>query len=247
MTPRTQLPDQAPSAPSPLGEAASRRAFLKWSGALGLTAVVAACSDDRSPVAPTDDPGVIHLAGRGAGYATENLGAGEIAVLNLAYVLEQLEAAFYDSVVAHPTFSTNMLSDREKQVIRDLRAHEIVHREFLKAALGSNAVGTIEFDFSMVNYRDRLGILRFASGLERLGVGAYNGAAHLIETPAFLVAAGKIVSVEGRHASAINHMIAHDGMAFAPTAFDPANTTVDVFFAAGPSIKTNIVINRLPA
>ena len=57
----------------------------------------------------------------------------------------------------------------------------------------------------------------------------------------FLEVAGKIVSVEARHASAIRAI--RNGnytTAFAPNAFDPAMTPAEVLRAAGPFIMQNI-------
>ena len=51
---------------------------------------------------------------------------------------------------------------------------------------------------------------------------AYNGAAQYLADVNNLLVAGKIVSVEARHASAIADLIAPKTTAFAPAAFDNA-------------------------
>ena len=66
----------------------NRRNFLKVSGLAlaGSSLLLASCSDD-------DDSG--NMMGGG----TFDLGTGDVGVLNYAYALEQLEAAFYTNVV----------------------------------------------------------------------------------------------------------------------------------------------------
>jgi hypothetical protein len=132
------------------------------------------------------------------------LGDGDIGVLNYAYALEQLEAAFYTQVIATP-FSG--MRENDQVILTSIRDHEIAHRDFLKKALGRNAIGGLEVDFSAVNFNSRRSVLGTADVFENLGVAAYNGAGQLISNPDYLIAAGSIVSIEARHAAAIADLI----------------------------------------
>ncbi|HET7189303.1 MAG TPA: ferritin-like domain-containing protein, partial [Gemmatimonadaceae bacterium] len=109
----------------------TRRNFLKALGVGGtilvLPSVFAACSDDDSITAP-------------GGPVSLNL-ATDTGILNYAFALEQLEAAFYTAVVASAAFGG--MSAEQKEVMVDLRNHEVAHREFLRVALGSNAIGDL--------------------------------------------------------------------------------------------------------
>jgi hypothetical protein len=58
-----------------------------------------------------------------------------------------------------------------------------------------------------VDFKNRSSVLATAKALEDTGVAAYNGAGKLITNLDYLVLAGKIVSVEARHASAIRDVI----------------------------------------
>ncbi len=146
------------------------------------------------------------------------LGGGDIGVLNYAYALEQLEAAFYTMVVKSPSFGS-LFDEYEQDFLTDIMYHEVVHREFFKAALGKNAIPELMFNFKSVNFNDRLSIFSTASTFEDLGVAAYNGAGKLIENPVYLALAGKIVSVEARHASLLREAVDYTKYNPYPTAF----------------------------
>jgi hypothetical protein len=146
--------------------------------------------------------------------------SNDFGVLNYAYALEQLEAAFYAQVVANLdsgdlTFSGVAGSRAGSSFVhgeyfRDVAAHENIHRDFLAAAipaLGGEAIPSLVPNFSSVDFTDGDSVLATAQVLEDTGVSAYNGAADLIDDPTLLTIAGKIVSVEARHASAIRDLI----------------------------------------
>lgn len=133
-----------------------------------------------------------------------DVGSGDTGVLNYAYALEQLEAAFYVQVKGGSYYAG--ASAAEKQIFDDLALHELAHANFFKAALGNNAIKTLEADFSTINFSDKAAVLLAAQTFEDLGVAAYNGAGRYIESAANLVLAGKIVSVEARHAALIRDL-----------------------------------------
>jgi hypothetical protein len=85
--------------------------------------------------------------------------SNEVDVLNYAFALEQLEAAFYTQVVAAPAFASTFPAANERRILTDLRDHEIVHREFFAAALGSARIPNLTPNFSSVNFGDRLSVL----------------------------------------------------------------------------------------
>ena len=179
----------------------ARRSFLRYSGA-GLAVGglwLAGCSKDS-------DPAVDPNAG------LTDVGTGDLGILNYAYALEQLEAAFYAQVVA--TFYSGATAG-EKAILTDLRDHEGIHRDFFKGALGTNALPARVPDFSGIDFTQRtiaagggkLGVLDAAKAFEDLGVAAYNGAGRFITNADYLTLAGKIVSVEARHAAAIRELL----------------------------------------
>ncbi len=211
----------------------SRRTMLKWSG--GAVAALAISG------------GVLPNFGMSSALAAD-LGSGDIGVLNYAYALEQLEAAFYTKVMESPYAE---MTDAEKQVLTDIRDHEVEHREFLKKALAEKAIPDLEVDFSKVDFTKRESVLGTAKVFEDLGVSAYNGAGKLIKNPEYLLAAGKIVSVEARHAATIRDLLQPGTVAFAgadvvdENGLDGAKPPADVLKAAGPFIKTEVTANSI--
>jgi hypothetical protein len=173
----------------------TRRKFLGMMGVAGsvvfLPSVFTACGDDAI-TDPSLDPSryVLNLS-------------NDTGILNYAYALEQLEAAYYTAAITSPGFAA--LSAAEQEVLADLQKHEVIHREFFKTVLGSNALPTIAFNSTTVGNltATRAVLLSTSQLLEDTGVSAYNGAGKYLTSAANLLVAGKIVSVEARHAAAI--------------------------------------------
>ena len=142
--------------------------------------------------------------------STVNVGTGDVGVLNYAYALEQLEAAFYTQVRTGAYYTGSSITTAEKLIFDDLYYHEVIHREFFKAAIlgaGATPLKDLTVDFSSINFNDRTSVLGAAKAFEDLGVAAYNGAGQYITAPAYLYIAGKIVSVEARHAALIRDFV----------------------------------------
>ncbi len=139
------------------------------------------------------------------------------------------------------------------RVIRDIRLHEQIHSDFLRALLGSAAIPMIKTDFSTVVFSSRASVLGTAQVFEDLGVAAYNGAGQLLTNLDFLAIAGKIVSVEARHAAAIRDLLnplsadfAGDDVVDPTSGLDRAFTPTQVLTAADPFVVTPIDPSGLP-
>jgi len=214
-----------------------RRSFLRYAGVgaagVGMLAVAACKKHSDDSVTAT---------------AAIDVGGGDIGVLNYAYALEQLEAAFYIKVVASPY--TGMTA-AETQAFTDIRDHEILHREFLKAALGTSAIPSLGVNFSSIDFTSKAAVLAAAKGFEDTGVSAYNGVAYIMTNPAYLTLAGKIVSVEARHAAFIRDMISYGSFADttvvdSTNALDLTRKPSQVLPIVAVYLTTSISANLLP-
>lgn len=195
---------------------ASRRRFLQQVGGAGLAAfTVAGCDSDGSSEDP--DPETVSLDF-----------SDDFGVLNYAYALEQLEAAFYAEAANNFYGNSGSL---EEQYFQDLAAHEGVHRDFLAAAIeaqGGEVIPDLEVDFSGIDFDSRSEVLGTARLLEDTGVSAYNGAGIYLENPDLVTVAGKIVSVEARHAASIRSLINPGSADFAGNDVVDASSGLDV-------------------
>lgn len=229
----------------------NRRSFLRYTGAgVAVSALLLAGCDD-------DDESMPNTSG------SVNLGTGDVGILNYAYALEQLEAAFYTQVVASAAFSTTFSSALERSILTDIRNHEVAHREFFKAAIpAASRIQDLTPNFSAVNFSDRASVLATAKTFEDLGVAAYNGAGKLFTDTGngltYLTLAGKIVSVEARHAAEIRDLISNGDFAKGDSGIISGRQIVDsngldvalmpseVLQRAQPFIKETIVATGLP-
>lgn len=225
----------------------SRRKFLKMGGlAIAGSTLLLSCSDDDDFMGPVE--GDIF-----------DLGSGDLGILNYAYALEQLEAAFYTNVLDGSYWAG--ANAEERLILEDLYKHEVIHREFFKAAITGAVSGDmnkitpeLEFDFSGVDFSNRASVLGTAKVLEDTGVAAYNGAGKLLTTPDYLIIAGKIVSVEARHAAAIRSIFLDDDTAFAgddvidENGLDLAKSPQEILSAVGSTgfVVTEFTANNLP-
>lgn len=232
----------------------NRRKFLKISGLtmVGTGLLLVGCDDTvDNPNPPANQlPGVRN--------GKFDLGGGDFGVLTYAYALEQLEADFYTKVVNGASFNSNF-TEEDRAILIDVYNHEVIHREFFKAALSgalpdpsTQLLPNLQFDYSGLDFGNRSMVLATAKALEDTGVGAYNGAGKLISNPDYLLIAGKIVSVEARHASAIRSLINPNSKDFAGddvvdpiTGLDVANTPAQTLAAAGGFITTEFTANFL--
>lgn len=219
----------------------SRRRFLGLTGALAGAGLLTlqACNKD-------DDSG----GGTNPGSNTVRLGSGDAGILNYAFALEQLEAAFYIRVV--DSMTSSMFNETERNLLTDIRDHEVAHREFFRKALGNGAIRNLTPNFANINFGDRASVLNAAKSFEDLGVQAYNGAGQLLTDPANLVVAGKIVSVEARHAAYIRELLNTNSFALPNDPLDPTNRIdqskmpAEVLAAAGAYITETIDASQLP-
>jgi hypothetical protein len=219
----------------PMLEKVNRRYFLRSAGVAAATgAFIMGCTLDDHNL-----PGEV-----------VDLGTGDIGILNYAYALEQLEAAFYTQVMMTPYAG---MSEEEKTILTDIMYHEIVHRQFFKAALGAAAIKGLTPDFGVIDFTSRKSVLDAAKLFEDTGVAAYNGAGKLIENVNYLLIAGKIVSVEARHAAAIRDLLNPNSTDFAGddvvdpvNGFDKAVKPGIILPAVQPFVKNTISGSGLP-
>jgi len=124
------------------------------------------------------------------GHTRTGLPKSDLDILNYALTLEHIEATFYRT--------TQRPAGQVGQLVAILASDERQHVDALTAAITANGGTPVregKYSFPPLS-------LPFGIEVENLGVHAYLGQAALIKTPAILLTAASIVTVEARHAAA---------------------------------------------
>jgi hypothetical protein len=131
-------------------------------------------------------------------------------VLQFALIIERLQEAFYAEANRR-----GALRGEVAEFARVVGGNEREHVAFVIQALKGSAAKPPRFSFGEAT-RDERKFVQSATELEDLGLAAYNGQATNL-SPEALAAAGRIVSVEARHAAWIRDLA---GKSPAPRAVD---------------------------
>jgi hypothetical protein len=142
----------------------------------------------------------------------------DVRVLGFVLLMEQFEDAFYRAAL-----DAGVLRGELRRYARTVAAHERRHTAFLENALGPAATPPPRVDVRS-SVRNADAFSQAAIRLEDTVVAAYNGQAANV-SPAILVPAARIVSVEARHAAWIRAIA---GQPPAADPVDPARTEAQV-------------------
>lgn len=157
-------------------------------------------------------------------------GGGDIEIANFALTLEYLEADFYSKAL-----DAGVLSGAAESYLAATGDHENQHVEALVGLIeqfGGTPVEKPEFTYPADAFSSQASVLNLAATFEPVGVGAYLGAAPLIQSPDVLAAAGSIAGVEGEHVVAVNQLLGV--IPPANTAFPEAMSQDEVLNAVAP-------------
>ncbi|KAH9049257.1 ferritin-like domain-containing protein [Lactarius deliciosus] len=153
---------------------------------------------------------------------------GTLLVLQFAHVLEQLETQFYQQALAkfQPSdftaagFTSADIPAQQFTAIQSDEAAHVTALESIITSFGATPVTGCKFDFTSV-LTDVKTMAPVARLVENVGVGAYLGAAHLVQDPA-------------RHQTVLNMF---QGGSAIPQAFDIPLLPQEVLAIAGPFIS----------
>lgn len=194
----------------------NRRVFAKRAIATGLwTAVGAAVLGNQLPLSAQSS-------------------VTDVDILNFALNLEYLEAEFYTVATTGKRIeetgigvsgvgtlgatvggSAVSMDNRVMQVARDIANEEQMHVKLLRTALGTAAIAKPAINLAAlgIGFGNVNEFLTLARAFEDVGVTAYNGAAPLISSRAYLAAAASIALTEGQHAGVLRYIVYDRGIA----------------------------------
>jgi len=148
----------------------------------------------------------------------EGQSGSDTEVLNLALLLEYVQAGFYEAALER-----GRLSGELREFARVAARHEREHVNLLRETLGSDARQEPRLDFGEdVASAERFGAA--AVRLEDLATQGYNAGAPGLSNEA-LRAAGRIVSVHARHAAWVRDLV---GEQPAPEPSEPQRSVAEV-------------------
>jgi hypothetical protein len=170
----------------------------------------------------------------------------DLALLNYALGLENLEAAFYNEGLTKFTASdfsqSSLIAGLGSSVganvysyLQKIREHENSHVITLGVAiksLGGTPVAACKYNFG---YKTPDDFLKMAALLENTGVMAYDGAISQLTNKDLITAGAAIATVEARHASYLNLVT---GDVPFPAAFDTPKSMQEILAAAGGFITS---------
>ncbi|ADB53826.1 ferritin-like domain-containing protein [Conexibacter woesei] len=162
-----------------LAETCTRAQLLRGAAAVGGAAALGAAG---SPARAAESPG------------------GDVAILNYALTLEELQAAFYSE--AEQAGALDGALARQATVVG---GHERAHVTALRSVLARRAIAKPAFDFGGVTERPEQ-FRATAVAFEDLAVAVYKDQAPRIASREYLAAAIAIASVEARHAAWIRRL-----------------------------------------
>jgi rubrerythrin len=158
----------------------------------------------------------------------------DLAYLRLLIGVELLTADFYGRAL-----SSGTLDPPATALVKQLRADERAHYMGLATLVaGSGQIpataGDIDFNYPTGALAAQRSILKLASKLESLAVGAYLGAIENVQTQQLRLPIGQIAANEAQHAGALAHVLGAKpiGRAFAPSLqIDAVSAALDTYEA----------------
>lgn len=170
------------------------------------------------------------------GASAQSPGAGDLAILNYALVLEYLQSSFYTEAER-----LGALRGEARKAAEVVGSVERAHVKAFRDVLGGKAAKRPTFDFQGTT-EDQDGFLKTAVAFEDLAVAAYKGQATRLKSESALAAAVSIHSVEARHAAWMRYLV---GAQPARDAFDQPKSKREVnrlvastnFIAQPPSME----------
>lgn len=175
----------------------------------------------------------------------------DTTILQYALTLEHLENAFYSEALAKydaAAFTDAGFPSWVRKRVVQVGQHEAQHVAFLQGALGDTATAPCSYKFP---YTDVAGFLGLSSAIENVGVTAYLGAANKITDPAYVTAAGSILTTEARHQAWMNSAVlkgsAWSGPEDTPLGFSQVYSIAAAFITSCPETNPTLPVTAFPA
>jgi Ferritin-like domain/TAT (twin-arginine translocation) pathway signal sequence len=220
--------------------AGSRRDFLKVVAAGGVAAAL------PSLLTSCNVSDVTSNSQAGTGTLLQfDFGQGEVTYLRFLYCYKLLQVDLYTQMVAK--FSSTNFTTAEQALVTTIRNHELVHRDTLKALVGTANDVTITPYWSSANFANRTDVLPLAMNFEDASVGMYNGIVQLLFTSNAIALVLEMVTVEARHVAALQDDYSPNTGFFAPSSQDNSYTLTAIAQAIQPFLMERLSFLNAPS
>jgi len=201
----------SPPSAGTLFSSGSRRDFLKaaaaGSAAVAIPAMLSSCKLGDTTLGSTGPTGPT---------LTIDFSQGDTAYLEYLYCHKQVQADFYAKTVA--AFTGSDLTTTEQSVISEIKNHELIHRDTLKAVLGPNALAVTP-TWGSFSFKTASQSVVTARDFEDVTIGLINGMLQHLTVSSNIALLLEIHSVEGRHSAALRDEL--NPKSGTPTGFSP--------------------------
>ncbi|PVG00971.1 hypothetical protein CPB86DRAFT_157695 [Serendipita vermifera] len=172
-------------------------------------------------------------------------------ILQYALTLEHLENDFYSGALSQfdaAAFESAGFPPWVRNRFQQIADHEATHVTYLATALGDIATKPCTYSFP---YTDPKSFAALSAVLEGVGNGAYLGAAKFIKNPAYLEAAGAVLTTETRHVawvqSAVMSNAAWSGAFDTPLSLNQVYSLAAPFITSCPDSNPTLPVRAFPS
>lgn len=207
----------------------SRRKFLSYAGIAGAGLWIASCKKEENVVAEA---------------GATDLGTNDEGLLNLMFVIQQVEADFYTKLLQNKYTG---ITKEEEAYFEEMQDHEIAHRELLRNYLAGKGT-VVTTDFSDVTFSLKSSVMDYAELIENLAVATLNEAGRLFVAGEHVSIAAKMASLEARQAATIGNMRSW-GNFFGPVdvaGFEQGSLPSNTVTTINRFLSTKVSGNNLP-
>lgn len=166
----------------------SRRKFLGYAGAVAGAGMFLASCKKEDDIVPSEDE--------------LDLGRNDEGLLNLLFVIQQVEADFYARVISN---RYNGMNDYDFELFSQMADHEITHRELLRNYLKQRGT-VVQTNFDAIDFSNKDQVLENIELIENTCVASMNEIGRLLISGEHVAVVLKMASVEAKHAGTISNM-----------------------------------------
>ena len=220
----------------------SRRDFLKAaaavSAAVSLPTMLSSCKAGDK---------IVGTPGPSGPPLTFDFSKGDTAYLQFVYAYKQVQTDLYVRAIA--AFTGSDLTATEQALMIEIKNHETIQRDTLKAVLGADALAVTP-TWGTLNFKQAADVVVTARKFEDVSIGLINGMLQHLFSPANIALLLEIQTVEARHSASLrDELVPKSGTStgYSPDTFDPAYPLSGVAAVLQPLVVETLQLTNAPS